>query len=362
MISEAGMMVLREIPKGLLGSGNTAYGGVVRDAAGKIVAHLAMPTASVAAVAPGGPIAMASAAVAAASGLVSNAQLVSLSKDVHQVLEVAMAGTALAGLGLATSIVGFVYLSRRIDQIDDKLNALNVAVKKVQQILESTQQSSLLSAIDTYKLAGETDDVGKQQALLMTARGSFSKLTHHYKLQLKNLDELAEIEVAEGYFVVACLGNAVCTSDLGMWEASAKDLRRHYVDWQSLARLHCANLLDLESPTRLLEGKYVDDLPAAELIDVLEFANAEERGVAWLDELRRPLGEFKLPDFGSIEKPNIQFAKALSARNKVLNSFAAHFDFLAAKKVPATAFSRALEERTKEDCVVINWLDRPVAA
>ena len=362
MISDAGLAVLREIPKEFLGPGFTAYGGVIRDAAGKIVAHLAVPAISVASAAAGGPVTMATAAVGAASSLVANAQLVSLSKDVHQVLQVAMAGTALAGLGLATSIVGFVYLIKRVNEIDDKLNSLKVAVKQVQQILQSMQQANLLAAIDTYKLAGETDDAGQRQALLMNARSEFSQLTHYYKAQIKSLTDLAETEVAEGYFVVACLGNAICTSDLGMGDAAAKDLLRHYKDWKALARQHCIQLLELKSPTRLLDGRYVDDLPAATLIDVLDFARGEERGIEWLDELRRPLGIVKVPNIVNIDKPKVEFAKALTARNHVLDSFVAHFDYLASNKIPATEFSRALEDKAQPGHAVLNWVEQPVAA
>jgi len=361
MLSELGLIVAREIPvKYLVGIAKgqlTVHGGVVRNLAGQIAGHLAIPGSSaistVAGRVPG---------VGTASSLVANMQLVSLSRDVQKVLNLSMANTALAGLGLATSIVGFVYLTARINQIDRKLDELTEDVKDIKAIVQSAQRARLLAAVDAYQLACETRDADKHQHFLMQARNSFAELAHHYKSQIGGLSRLAEIEVSEGHFVVACLGNAICTSDLGMGETAAKDLARHYADWKALAKEHCSKLLDLKNATRLLDGRYVNDLPAATLIRLLSFAHGKERGVEWVDELRRPLGKIKLPDFGTIDQPRIEFAKALCARNDVLDSYVAHFAFLGAKKVSATAFSKVIEESCLREKSDFLWVTHQTAA
>jgi hypothetical protein len=70
----------------------------------------------------------------------------------------------------------------------------------------------------------------------------------------------------------------------------------------------------------------------------------------------------KFPDFGTIDKTAIEFAKALLARNDVLDSFVAHFSYLAGNKVAATEFSKALASKTDPKHAVINWVKQPVAA
>lgn len=366
MLNEAGMAVLREIPKEFLGNGYTAYGGVIRDAAGKIVAHLAMPASELGMPAlsamMGGPTAIVSSAVSAVSGLVANAQLVSLSKDVQQVLQVTMAGTALAGLGVATSMVGFWYLNRRVAAVEDKLQDLKVEVEKIRRILEVAQKAKLLAAIKAYKLACSNSNEGQKERLLLGARDSFEELTFFYKDMAQEPKALEELEVAEGFFVAACLGNAVCTSDLGMYAQAAENFREHYTDWQTLARKHCVDLLDLEHPTRLLDGCYVNDLPASELVRVLDFARDDRRGIQWIDELRKRLGVVKWPDFTEVYRPKVGFAKALCARNEVLGSYVEHFRVLGELAVPVTEYARQLMDMTKDGHAVLNILPEPVKA
>ena len=348
-ITELGLNVARSIPStlwtGLATGKYTAHGGVIRNVAGQIVGHLAMPAAS-AAIPVVGP---ALAGLAGASSLVANAQLVSLSRDVQKVLSFAMANTVLSGLGLATSIVGFVYLTTRINQIDSAFREIDADVKDIKRILQSSVRARLQGAVDSYRLAEATEDLGTRKDLLMQARHVFGELVHHYKAEFAESVKLEELVVAEGHFVVACIGNAMCTSDLGMCDAAARDLGVHHSDWQTIARRRCENLLDLNNATRLLDGRYVDALPTKTLIRVLDFAHGKKRGIGWIDEIRKPLGKMKIPDFGGINEPSIEFAKSLQARDDVLDSYAAHLTFLAPKKVSVTEFARTISAKAPED-------------
>jgi len=307
------------------------------------------------------------AGVAGVSSLVANAQLVSVSRDVQKVLTLAMANTALSGLGLATSIVGFVYLTTRINQIDRKLREIDADVKDIKRILQSSLRARLEGAVDSYRLAEVADDGETRKQLLMQSRTTFGELVHHYKAEFAEAARLEEAIVAEGHFNVACMGNAMSTSELGMGDAAARDLERHRNDWRDIARKRCAVLLDVKNGTRLLDGRYVDALPVATLARLLDFAHGRSRGYEWIDEIRRPLGKMKLPDFSTLETPNIDFAKALQARDDVLDSYSAHFAFLASKKVSVTDYARALSAKLPEDKrdsqhVVVNLLESPTAS
>ena len=366
-ITELGINVARRIPAefwtGLATGKYTAHGGVVRNVAGQIVGHLAMPAASVA-IPVVGP---ALAGLASASSLVANAQLVSLSRDVQKVLSFAMANTVLSGLGLATSIVGFVYLTTRINQIDSKLREIDADVKDIKRILQSSQRARLQGAVDSYRLAEATEDLGTRKDLLMQARNSFGELVYFYKAEFAECAKLEETVVAEGHFVVACVGNAMATSDLGMCDAAARDLAGHHGDWRAIARKRCEQMLDLKYATRLLDGRYVDALPVKTLIRVLDFAHGKKRGIGWIDEIRKPLGRMKIPDFSGIDDSRIDFAKSLQARDDILESYAAHLTFLAPKKVSVTDFARVIsvkmpDEKRDLEHAVINLLERPVAA
>jgi len=366
-ITELGINVARSIPNefwtGLATGKYTSHGAVVRNLAGQIVGHLGMPAASVA-IPVVGP---ALAGLASASSLVANAQLVSLSHAVQNVLNVAMANTVLSGLGLATSIVGFVYLTTRINQIDSKLREIDGDVKDIKRILQSSLRAQLQGAVDTYRLADGAEERSTRKDLLMHARNAFGSLVHHYKSEFENGRKFDETVASEGYFIIACLGNAMSTSDLGMCDAAARDLKTHQADWRTIARKRCETLLDLGNPTRLLDGQYVEALPTSTLIRVLDFAHGKRLGIKRIDEMRRTSGAMKLPKFGDIDESSIEFAKSLQARDDILDSYSAHLSFLASKKVSVTDFARAISVKVPDDKrdlehAVVNLLERPVAA
>lgn len=162
---------------------------------------------------------------------------------------------------------------------------------------------------------------------------------------MAELKELQEREVSEDYFVIACLGNVICTSEIGLHEAARDDLVAHHAAWRTVARQQTASLLDLDDPARLLDGRYVEQLPAATLIALLDFARADPRGVAWMDELRQALSKTTMlvSATRTLDRDGIDFAKKLLARDTVIESYVAHYAFLAERKMSASAFSGMLE-------------------
>ena len=122
MLADLGLTVARQIPietlTGLVSGMYTVHGGVIRDAGGRIVSHL---------VTSGGSAAMSSLVpgLGVLGQALQGAQLWKIGKDVaavqqtvNTVLNVAMTGTVLSGLGLVTSVAGFTYLRHRLNQLE----------------------------------------------------------------------------------------------------------------------------------------------------------------------------------------------------------------------------------------------------
>lgn len=352
MISQFGFSVAREIPatvlQGLATGAYTLHGGVVRQATGQIVRHLVSPGLVGSVVSS--PIGFLAAAGSMASGLAANVQIHALSQDVRRVLNVSMAATGLAGLGLATSLIGFPYLAARIKRVDQK-------VDKLTELIKSREGAQLRQAVDDYRQSAEASEATRK-SMLLRAQGSFGELAHHYKSQLGTLTKLADIEGAEGYFVVACLGNAICSSELGLTGSASDQLTSHYRDWAELSRRHCSSLLKLSEPARLLDARYIEALPAATLVKLLDFANQDPRGMAWFDELRRALGTGTMiaGTVSRIDSAAIEYAKSLQARDEVLESFVSLFDLLATKKLSVTAFAQAVEKERADSGADLVWV------
>jgi hypothetical protein len=305
----------------------------------------------------------AAAGASAVSSLAGNLQLYQLSQDVQRVANLAMASTVISGLGLVTALVGFAYVAKAIKRVDRSIAELTSTAEQIRDILQSQQRSQLLGAVDDYRLSSRQDQHRKE--LLLRAHRTFGDLAHYYKSRMGESSDLAEVQAAEGYFVIACLGRAICSSELGFWEPARDNLRDHCSDWRELARRHCESLLHLDSAEELLNQQYIEHIPSRTLVKLLDFAHDEDRGIDWLDDLRVPKKkklQLRLPAKKVIPTETINFAKALQARDDVLQSYVEHFAFLADKKVSASQYALALEAERKQQGVDLLWVSQSEAA
>ena len=361
MLSSLGLEVARQIPVSQLGGillgTHTVHGGVIRDGLGRITSHL---------VTSGGAQTLLSSfmpGLGTIGSLINAGQLYSVGKNVQQVqqtvntvLQVSMAGTALAGLGLVTSVVGFAYLNQRLKKVDAKLSQLEKHIKEVKLILQSQQRAQLQTAIDCLRHAELTTNQSLRHDLLMQSKSDFTTLSHSYREQWINAAEMHETEGVDEYFTLAFMGSALATSELGMSDVACIEMKRHYGDWQTHARRHCNTHLLRGTPQRLMDESMVSDMPARELVDTLDFINNTKKGIDWIDEIRRlPISldravQKSLPDVfqrfvaPAKEKPAIEFSKRIRARNDVLSANIAHFDFLADKKISVNYFSSQVQQ------------------
>lgn len=376
MLTDLGLTVVRQIPidtiAGFASRAYTLHGGVVRDAGGRIVSHL---------VSSGAPSALASLApgVQVLSSLLQSGQLWRLSKDVatlqttvNTVLTVASAGAALSGLGLITSIAGFVYLSKRLAQVDVKLAEIARDTKDIKDWLASLQKSNLQFAIDNLRHAETANSKALRQDMLLQSKREFSTLSHLYKEQWARCRAVPEIQAVSELYTLAILGHATVCSDLGMTQEAANDLQVNCLDWSTQARLHVMTQLFTDRPDRLLGAEYVERLPSKTLAKLMDFAHGTERGIDWLDDLRTGreknssvLDRVSTTDsaraFRIVGKGDslglVGMAEALAARSDALDATVAHYRFLDAKRVGATEFQRLLHKSRQDSgaeaiCVV----------
>lgn len=378
MLSSLGLAVAREIPlafvPSLLSGAFNVHGGVIRNGLGQIVGHLATPAtaSSIASLIPGlntltsaintGQIYAVGRNVKLVQGTVdtvlsatmaNTALLQQVQQTISTTLSVSMAGTALSGLGLVTSVAGFAYLSHRLDKVDAKLAQLEKQIKEIRHLIQSQQKAQLHTAIDCLRQSELTSNKKLRHELLMQSKSNFTTLAHYYRELWTNSNEIHEVDGVDEYFTLAFTGAALATSELGMADVAFAELNRHYADWKVLARKHCEKQMIRDDPQRFMDSTYVKDLPARELIDTLDFVHDDQRGIEWIDELRSQSSTFRMPrpslpgswqPFSQPdEKPGIEFARRLLARNNVLSTSVAHFDFLKSKKISASHFANEVK-------------------
>lgn len=367
MLADLGLTVARQIPietlTGLVSGMYSLHGGVVRDAGGRIVSHL---------VTSGGATAMSSLVpgLGVLGQALQGAQLWKIGKDVaavqqtvNTVLSVSMAGTVLSGLGLVTSIAGFAYLRHRLNQVDRQLAEMAKDVKHIRLSQEGLHRSELQTAMDNARHAEHSTDEPVRRGLLIDSKREFNKLTHHYKQEWARCQTVPEIQTVNELYTLAILGYAMVCSDLGIRDAAALDLRNNCQEWTALARGHAKSIMLGEHPERFIGGDYVDQLPAKTLVDLLDFAHDERRGIEWFDELRLDASKHSTL-FGNLASSapdslrkrlikgdpegSIDLAKGLFARANVLDANVAHFEFLRDKQISASNFQQQLEHARQE--------------
>ena len=354
MLNELGLSVVRTVPfemiPGLISGAYSLHGGVVRNGAGQIVAHLVSSS--------GSSLASLVLGVDLISSIVSNGQLYMLAKDVHalqstvsSVLTVASTGAALSGVGLVVSIAGFAYLNRRIERVE-KL------IVEVKDLIEMRYMAELKSAVG-YMKGAEENDIGPEnrRALLFEAQKSFSTLSHLYGDLLPKTIEAKNFRVLEDFYSLAFTGASIVNSELGMGDIAVRQFRDHRNHWTSTVRQHINQQLIADYPEKL-QMLSPDILTTSEMLSILDFSADTNRGYEWLDEFRKPNGRSRfekakgIPSdmsrwargFREADSKTIESAKTLVRKAAILGSHDAHLEFLAQRKVSVGEFSAALKK------------------
>lgn len=335
MLSDAGFTVLRQVPAeywaGIASKLYTVHGGVIRDQGGRILAHLVLPAASA-------PLQLVPG-LNLIPELIEAYQLSVLNENVLRAVSWSMAATAVSGLGLAVSLASVVYIGKQLSRIDGH-------IAEVKEWQRDAAEGKLKAALADLVHAGKASDPATRRHLMLSAKTAFAALAHLYRSRAVAATKLHEVEIFEDYAATAMLGAVLCASDSGLHESACDDMRTYRAEWSTMARAQTRRLLQLDNAEQLLDSRYVSALPTAALVDVLDFAHQQQRGLGWIDELRTAYGHVAAlrSNIRSIDEAAIRYARKLQARNEVLGGYCSHFEFLAAKRLSASTFARLASE------------------
>ena len=133
-----------------------------------------------------------------------------------------------------------------------------------------------------------SDETRRQ--LLVHCRQTLGTLHHHYTAQFVGARSEAGLSAAEEYFTITAIAHALCAGELDMFDTAARDFEASYQCWTDLCRKVVKEKLLRIGPQRFLGSRYADYVRTDELIDLMDFAYDEEKGIGWIDELRRQAG------------------------------------------------------------------------
>lgn len=349
----AGFALSRYLPDnvlaGLLTGSYKLYGGVVRNNAGQIVAHLVSSTGGSSLI----PISAITAPLNMAFSGVNTYQLYRIGGDVTRLgaavsdigtnvsslLGLAQASIAISGLTLAVSSAGFLFLNRKLGQIDKKLAEVAKDVKSIKRFLELQERARLVAALKNIKDLKHTDNQYTKNRMLMYSKQTLWEIHEKYKLMLTGDEFKNELLPAEEYFVATAIGYSLCSAELGQHLLAKDDLADSYDIWHKAAKSFVVEKVIRGDPERLLEKRYASHIKCEEIAGWMDFAEDGARGFDRLDELRGKPSWFSVDinrALDPVEARAIAVARKLVQRDRVLKGYIDQYAYYASvKKKPS---------------------------
>lgn len=357
MISElAGFTLTRVIPDsvlaGVLGGSYKIFGGVIRNDAGQIVAHLVNADNSADMLST-----FLSPVNAAFSGL-NTYQLYRIGADVQQLIGLAQASMVISGLTLAVSAAGFLFLNDKINKIDRKLEQIAADIKSIKRFLELQERARLISALKVIRELGQIEDVTTKTQMLINSRQTLGEIHEKYKALLIEGGSVKEAMPVEEYFTITAIGHALCSAELGMYDQAKNDLLESQLTWREAVKTFVGEKVIGKDPQRFLTKKYVGHIKSEEIAGWMDFVEGGELGFDRLDYLRN---QHVSPwtDIFSIDKEEalaIGVARKLVQRDRVLQGYVdqyAYFSSLKKKPSEIQQYFDSLSEESKiKECYV----------
>jgi len=358
LLQALGLIVLRQIPMqllpGLLGGAYKLHGGVLRDAGGRIVAHLltAGPSDSMKSLVPGLDL---------LSGLAANGQLFKISRSVEElrssvqtILQVSATGTALSGLGLVTQAAGVAYLAHRLGGIEHVLAKIEQSLEDLKRAVVTHHLATLKGAMDNLRHAESDEELGRRTGMLLDAKRDFQVARHYYLSRVAEATEPQEFAALEECLTLSMLGAALTASELRRYDLAAADLKTQAADWNIAARRFVRERALGVTPERLLEAS-PDQVSSGDLVALLDFAEDNAKGWARIDVLRRRSVEKERSGARGLAWPRkveelqipmdaLGVALALRERDLVLQAQVEHFCFLEKSGISARDFAQAARD------------------
>lgn len=351
MISElAGFTLTRAVPDsvlaGVLSGSYKIFGGVVRNDAGQIVAHL---------INAGNPANLLSTFLSPLNTVFSGLntyQLYRVGADINKLLGLAQASMVISGLTLAVSSAGFLFLSNKINKIDKKLEEIAVDIKSIRRFLELQERARLISALRVIRELNQIDDVSTKTQMLINSRQTLGEIHEKYKALLIEDKCVKELMPVEEYFTITAIGHSLCSAELGMYEQATNDLLESQSTWRTATKSFVGEKVIGKDPQRFLTKKYVSHIKSEEIASWMDFAENTDIGFDRMDQLREMSPKIDINIFNSIDKEEsiaIEVARKLVQRDRVLQGYVDQYAYYSSLKKKPSEIQQYFDTLSKDD-------------
>jgi hypothetical protein len=269
----------------------------------------------------------------------------------QHVLQIATGTMLLAGLNLAVTTVGFAVLNQKLQSLDKTLSDIQKDVKAIRTLLELEERAKLGAALRDLLHIADITNPDQRHTILFNTKNVLAPISLKYQELLASADTIETAMAYEEYFCLTSLAHARCLAELGIVGVARRELQETVRFWKEQAQRIVKDLLIGKHPERFLFSDFVQDAPIAVLSEWLDFAYGEERGYAWIDELRQKTNpwyakswinaspiNFTPNEMNNERERVIPSARRLVARNNVLEGYTAQYELLAAHNLTPSLF------------------------
>lgn len=283
-------------------------------------------------------------------------QLSRIGADVSQLLTLAKGTMVLSGLTLGVSAAGFLFLNHKLKKVDARLQEISKDVKKIREFLELQERARLTTALKTLRSIDESVDVGVREKLLVNAKQTLSEIHEKYRELLIGVNSVQEALPVEEYYTVTAMGHALCAAELDMYEHAYNDLKDAHEEWNSSVRRVSEECVLKGEPERFMYDRYVEHVKADELVDWMDFANNSDKGIEWIDDIRRKITwKPKMPTFSKKldqdEQLQIELMRKVVARERVFDGYASQYKYFSQIKQRPSTVQQYIESLPKDSSV-----------
>lgn len=350
MIAElAGYTLTRSIPDsvfaGVLSGSYKVFGGVIRNDAGQIVAHL------VNAANPDKLLCTFLSPVNTAFSGLNTFQLYRIGTDIQKLIGLAQASMAISGLTLAVSSAGFLFLNNKINKIDKKLAEMAADLKYIKKFLELQERARLISALKVIRELGQIKDKSTKTQMLINSRQTLGEIHEKYKALLLEDKSAKELMPIEEYFTITAMGHALCSAELGMYDQATNDLLESQMTWRNAAKIFVGEKVLGKEPQRLLAKKYVSHIKSEEIAGWMDFAEDSKIGIDRLDQLRDMAPKVDINIFNSIDKEEaiaIDVSRKLVQRDRILQGYVDQYRYYSSLKQKPSEVQQYFDSLSQE--------------
>jgi hypothetical protein len=106
-------------------------------------------------------------------------------------------------------------------------------------------------------------------------------------------------------------------------------------------------------PERFLCRRYAGNVRADELIDWMEFAHADEKGIGWIDDLRakRSKDSWRNRDLWPGELLEVDLFRRIVSRNRIYQGYCSQYQYFKQQKIRPSAFQRQIDKLDQKQMV-----------